>query len=291
MTDKGTSKIVTALLAARKAMGKVHKSSNVTYANKFSYATMEDILNTIEDALADNDLVVTTSVDEVIQQDIRTTAAKKTEYSVRVKLILTLHHISGETLEVVGWGEGQDGGDKGIYAAITGGRKYALCSLFNLATTDDPEKNNHDPGKGPAFPPKQSTAKPSEPIAEDKGKGEGKKESPAGPSGGGLGLADGAKDIIRELDRCLTVKEVEAWLEVPGNKERINQLGAYEKEQVSNHGAALKEYLWFTDTLRGLKTAAEIRKFSVDHKETISNLKGPYQTSYHNLARELKAKL
>ena len=75
MTDKGTSKIVTALLAARKAMGKVHKSSNVTYANKFSYATMEDILNTIEDALADNDLVVTTSVDEVIQQDIRTTAA------------------------------------------------------------------------------------------------------------------------------------------------------------------------------------------------------------------------
>ncbi len=148
-----------------------------------------------------------------------------------------------------------------------------------------------DPGKGPAFPSTTAPAPPSDPKAEDKGKGEGKEERPVEAPGVGLGLTDQAKDIIRELDLCLTVKDVEAWLEVPGNTERVKQLDAHGKEEVSNHGAALKEYLWFTDTLKSLTAAAEIRKFSVDHANSLSKLKEPYRIAVNKLALELKARL
>ena len=279
MTDKGTSKIVTALLAARKAMGKVHKSSNVTYANKFSYATMEDILNTIEDALAENDLVVTTSVDEVIQQDIRTTAAKKTEYSVRVKLILTLHHISGETLEVVGWGEGQDGGDKGIYAAITGGRKYALCSLFNIATTDDPEKNDHDSPKPSQKPPRTAQgASQGGDLPHDSGSG------PAFPQKS----QDEAQELISELDKLLTVKAVEEWWELPATKAKYNALQPEGRQDIVDYGKKLKEYLWLMDGLRACKSAAELRDFGPDHSVSYSKLEKYQQEAYGALALKLK---
>ncbi len=289
MTDKGTSKIVTALLAARKAMGKVHKSCHVTYANNFSYANMEDILETIEDALADNDLAVITSVDEVIQQDTRTTAQRKTEYSVRVKLTLTLHHISGETLTATGWGEGQDGGDKGIYAAITGGRKYALCALFNLATTDDPEKKDHTTGKGPAFPATQSTATPSEPKAEDKGKGEGKEEKPVEPPAEFPKPA--AQDLINELDKLLTVKAVEEWWELPATKAKYNALQPEGRQDIVDYGTKLKEYLWMMDGLRACRGAVELRAFGPDHGVSFDKLDKPYQEAFTKLSLELKASL
>lgn len=63
------------------------------------------------------------------------------QHACRVQIKLTLLHSSGEELSIVAWGEGQDHGDKAIYKAITGARKYGLACLFNLATSDDPERD------------------------------------------------------------------------------------------------------------------------------------------------------
>jgi len=38
-------------------------------------------------------------------------------------------------------GQGQDNGDKGIYKAITGAKKYFIATTFMVPTGDDPEKS------------------------------------------------------------------------------------------------------------------------------------------------------
>ncbi len=280
MTDKGTSKIVTALLAARKAMGKVHKSGKNQFQH-YSYANMEDILKAIEGPLEENGLAVVTSVDEVIQQDNRTTKKGGIEYSVRVKLTMTLHHSSGETLEAKGWGEGQDGGDKGIYAAITGGRKYALCSLFNLATTDDPEKNNHEPesGQKPPQEPQGTSQKGDQPSDSDSGPAFAQK------------LQDEAKLFVDSMDKCQTTEELTAWQEVPANKTGVNQLPADHREDIINHGLKLKAFLWLMDGLRACKSLAELITFGVDHCDSYAELEKPYQEKFDGLSFKLKGSI
>jgi hypothetical protein len=56
-----------------------------------------------------------------------------------VKVAVRILHESGEWVEASAWGEGQDRGDKAVYKAITGARKYGVASALGLATTDDPE--------------------------------------------------------------------------------------------------------------------------------------------------------
>ena len=46
---------------------------------------------------------------------------------------------TGEILEIEMPGQGQDGGDKGIYKAITGSVKYALMKTFMISDGSDPE--------------------------------------------------------------------------------------------------------------------------------------------------------
>lgn len=46
-----------------------------------------------------------------------------------------------ESIEVASLGQGVDfGGDKGVYKALTGDKKYAILQLLGIATGDDPEK-------------------------------------------------------------------------------------------------------------------------------------------------------
>ncbi len=54
---------------------------------------------------------------------------------------------SGESVEVSLVGQGIDSGDKGAYKAATGVNKYVLMKVFQLATGDDPEKDD-DSGNG-----------------------------------------------------------------------------------------------------------------------------------------------
>lgn len=51
---------------------------------------------------------------------------------------------SGESMTVVGLGQGVDSGDKGIYKAMTGALKYALRQALFIGTGDDPERYDED---------------------------------------------------------------------------------------------------------------------------------------------------
>ena len=52
-------------------------------------------------------------------------------------------------------GQGQDKGDKAIYKAITGAKKYFIANTFMIATNDDPEADS--PEKGVDTPKRASS--------------------------------------------------------------------------------------------------------------------------------------
>jgi hypothetical protein len=132
--------------------------------NKFDhykYSTLEDYCNQLKPALTASELAVYFNQDEITDKGIRETSTGKKEYVIRVKLTATIMHSSGECMDVVGYGEGQDRGDKAIYKAITGCKKYLLANAFNIPTTDDPEVDSHDaeeklPPKGQRFKDEQA---------------------------------------------------------------------------------------------------------------------------------------
>lgn len=131
-------KVSASLVLARSAMRPVGKSGDNKF-DKYRYAKLEDYVESTDFALNANGITVITEVVCVETMDVRTTKSGGNEYPVRVKLTVRLLHSSGQWIECDAYGEGQDRGDKGIYKAITGGRKYALACVFGLVTTDDPE--------------------------------------------------------------------------------------------------------------------------------------------------------
>ncbi len=117
-------------------LGPVIKSqTNSEYGYK--YATEKDWYNEVGRRLPDHNLVLTVAVSDV--QDIGLTPSGKQRIT-RVKVVGTLHHTtSGTSISAVSYGDGADSGDKAIYKAITGAKKYLYAMLFCLPTTDDPE--------------------------------------------------------------------------------------------------------------------------------------------------------
>jgi len=68
-------------------------------------------------------------------------------YTIEMRMALT--DLTTGYREIYMWmGQGCDGGDKGLYKAITGGVKYFLMKTFLLPTGDDPEYANEDTYSG-----------------------------------------------------------------------------------------------------------------------------------------------
>lgn len=159
-TSEQIDKIAPALLAARAAMKAIGKSGNNTY-DKYRYANLLDYIEGTEGPLLANGLMVITGVPEVTNLETRPTKSGGNEYPVKAKLDARVIHSSGQWIEIDAHGEGQDRGDKGLYKAITGGRKYVIACLFGLATTDDPER---DEGNDRPPPPPQRATAPKPPV-------------------------------------------------------------------------------------------------------------------------------
>jgi hypothetical protein len=132
------TELAAAMAEAQAEFRAVGKSGENTY-DRYSYANLDDYVRTVRPVLAKHGLSVMTGVSEVVALEDRTTSKGGKEHAVRVKLGVLITHKSGEWVEAEAWGEGQDRADKSVYKAITGARKYALASVFGLATSDDPE--------------------------------------------------------------------------------------------------------------------------------------------------------
>lgn len=160
-TSSTIDKIARALAQAQAAFKDVAKSKENTY-DRYRYAQLEDYRDAIVAGLGNAGLSIATSIEEVVRLEDRQTKNGGTEHAVMVRMSQRIIHDSGEWIETTVYGEGQDRGDKAIYKAITGARKYGLASALNLATSDDPEGDDQ-PRPKQAVPAAKPTPKPARP--------------------------------------------------------------------------------------------------------------------------------
>ena len=129
-------------LAKCQAKCKLAGKSGKNTFDGYSYAMLEDYIEVIRVPMAENGLSLTVTVKTIERLACRKTKSGNDEQVVQICLQGTLNHESGEQIVAEVYGEGQDRSDKAIYKAITGGKKYLIADLFNIATSDDPEKDS-----------------------------------------------------------------------------------------------------------------------------------------------------
>lgn len=107
--------------------------------HKYKYATAEDVLQKVNEALTKNK-IASTVVPELIEFTDVTNLKGNTEHLATVKVEITLiDSDSGDEIKIYGIGSGQDAGDKAVMKAQTAATKYAYMLSFCIATGDDPE--------------------------------------------------------------------------------------------------------------------------------------------------------
>lgn len=151
--------ILTALKAARDSMVLVGKSGRNKFDN-YDYATLADYIHATDAAMSQNELLLVVSEVETKSLPPRKTAKGGDMFVCRVVLEGTLYHTSGQSLGPFrAVGDGEDRSDKAPYKATTGARKYLIAQVFNLYTTDDPEREESQSSNGKKAPaPKKEPA-------------------------------------------------------------------------------------------------------------------------------------
>lgn len=150
-TSENIQEIATALAKAQAEFKSVAKSGQNNQQG-YRYPVLDDYMAVVKPSLAKHGLALTSSVEDISELETRETRSGSKQYGVRVRVVTRLLHASGQWIEVGAWGEGLDTGDKAVYKAVTGARKYGVASLLSLATSDDPERDETANGKGNGKP-------------------------------------------------------------------------------------------------------------------------------------------
>lgn len=130
------------LFLARKACAVVAKRGSNTFQN-YKYVSEADIVAYVNKACEDNGLIYTYSFSNF---HASTLVSDKGKTQLRTDVQCDLVVIDSETGEalasVTAYGESLDTSDKSIYKSQTGAKKYALMSMFGIATFEDPERDS-----------------------------------------------------------------------------------------------------------------------------------------------------
>lgn len=119
-------------------VGPIKKNGHNDF-HHYSYARDEDIAEAVRDSFASRMIVVFPDIIDITTRE----HINKKGYITTVKVNFTFFDgETGETLSIVGAGEGQDSGDKAVYKAVTGAQKYVLMKVLMLPTKDDPEADS-----------------------------------------------------------------------------------------------------------------------------------------------------
>ena len=132
------SKIAPALVKAQAEIKAAQKSGDNKF-DKYRYSKLEDFYDAAKPILAKHGFALIIGTPVVAALTDRPTKNGGMEHACQVQVTATLLHESGEWIQEIGHGEGQDRADKSIYKAITGAKKYAVAGLLAIPTTDDPE--------------------------------------------------------------------------------------------------------------------------------------------------------
>lgn len=107
--------------------------------HKYKYATAEDVLQKVNEALTKNKIACFVMPELLEFKDVINLKGN-TEHLATVKVVINLiDSESGEIVQFIGIGSGQDAADKAIMKAQTAAIKYAYMLSLCIATGDDPE--------------------------------------------------------------------------------------------------------------------------------------------------------
>ena len=126
------------------AVDRIPKRGRNTFHN-YDYATEADIAQAIRSELASRGVTLSPSLQGYERERL---PDRQTKEGLKPGGFLTTARIrysftdseSGEILDCDWAGTGEDGGDKGLYKAMTGAHKYFLMKFFMIPTGDDPER-------------------------------------------------------------------------------------------------------------------------------------------------------
>ena len=132
--------------------------------HKYKYATAADVLEKANESMVQNNVASIVRPELIEFRDVQN-ARGATEHLATVKTTITLiDNDSGETLELIGMGSGQDSSDKAVMKAQTAALKYAWMMSLNISTGDDPEADT--PEKPKNDKPEQRKSEPQKPPAQ-----------------------------------------------------------------------------------------------------------------------------
>ncbi len=120
------------VVLAAEAVAYVEKGGTNDF-HKYNYLKEADVKREVSKALRAYGIILR-AVDFTLLSDPNQIATATVQVDVRIE---DAH--SAEQLSSTAVGVGTDKGDKAVYKAMAGGLKYALTSLFLIATEDDPE--------------------------------------------------------------------------------------------------------------------------------------------------------
>lgn len=165
-----TPEMLDALVEASKKIGNAVKSGHNDH-DRYDYGTLEDFLNACRAPLLEHGLLL---VSRPVCDPLFSEAKTKAGTTMQVARVLVetrvIHAASKGWIAARVWGEGRDLGDKAIYKALTGGRKYALAMVLGIYTTDEPEGDSppaaasREGSRPGARPPRDAAKAPSPPA-------------------------------------------------------------------------------------------------------------------------------
>ncbi|WP_053958023.1 ERF family protein [Sulfobacillus thermosulfidooxidans] len=164
-----------------RVLGQIHrvpKRGKNTFHN-YEYATESDILDAVRKYLAEENLFILSSIDQVQQTVLETSKTPQIKTTVTMTFTL-LDGDSGESLISQFQGEGADATDKGLPKAITACVKYFLKTNFLIATGEDAEGDTlTDALAAGKMPPSAVKSSPKAPPAAPKATSPAASKAPA----------------------------------------------------------------------------------------------------------------
>lgn len=140
-TKMENTKIAKKLVAVMVDCAHIIKNGVNDY-HKYKYATAEDVLQKVNESLTKNK-IASFVVPELLEFKDVLNLKGNTEHLAMVRVAITLTDSdSGESVQFIGIGSGQDAGDKAVMKAQTAAIKYAYMLSLCIATGDDPEADS-----------------------------------------------------------------------------------------------------------------------------------------------------